>query len=131
MFKRQSKHQASGKPASKPSAARKPRLSWTLAASVVALQAGILASLAFATRWQPPKVRVIEAGWVWLQDISFYLLILLLIGGPLLTWLACSMDRKKRGVLTLSWAAFGLTLVLGFGAEAQAMLQAVWAQVPV
>lgn len=133
MFKRKPKPQASGKPQPKPRQARprKTRLSWTLAAAVVALQAGILASLAVATRWQPPKVRVIEAGWVWMQDASFYLMVLLLIGGPALTWMACSMDRKKRGVLTLSWAAFGLTLVLAFGAEAQAMLQTVWAQVPV
>jgi len=109
----------------------KPRLSWTLAAAVIALQAGMLATLAVTTQWQPPKVRVIEAIWAWTQGVSFYPFLLLLIGGPLFTWLALSLDRKKIGLLSASWAVFGLTLVLAFGAEAQVMLKTLWQQIPV
>ncbi|MEM8737549.1 MAG: hypothetical protein AAGG38_03590 [Planctomycetota bacterium] len=110
---------------------RKPRLSWSLAAAVIALQLGMLGTLALTTQWQPPKVRVLEALWVWAQNVSFYPLLLLLVGGPVLTWLACRTDRKKLGVLSVSWATFGLTLVLVFGAEAQSLLRTLWDQVPV
>lgn len=110
---------------------RKPRLSWTLAAAVMALQAVMLLTLAVTTAWQPPPVRAIEYLWVWASHASFYPMLLLLIGGPVLTWLACRIDTKKRGVMTVSWAAFGLTLVLAFGSEAQSMLQTLWSQVPV
>lgn len=129
MFKRKPKSKPDGKPKNNPP--RKPRLSWTLAAAVISLQAGMLATLAVTTQWQPPKVRVIEAIWAWTQGVSFYPLLLLLIGGPLLTWLALSLDRKKLGVLSASWAVFGLTLVLAFGAEAQVMLKTLWQQMPV
>jgi cytochrome bd-type quinol oxidase subunit 2 len=112
-------------------AARKPRLSWTLAAAVVALQAGLLLTLAMTSTWQPPKVRALEAVWAWMQGVSLIPFAMLLIGGPVLTWLACRMDRKKIGVMSLCWAAFGLTLVLVFGAEAQLMMRSLWAQVPV
>ncbi|MBB6430814.1 hypothetical protein [Algisphaera agarilytica] len=113
----------------KPSA--KPRLSWVLATAVIALQAGMLTTLAVTTQWQPPKVRMIEALWAWAQNASFYPLLLLLIGGPLFTWMACSLDRKKFGVMTTSWAVFGLTLVIVFGAEAQVMFKTLWQQIPV
>jgi len=127
MFKRKSKSKqdAQNKPR------RKPRLSWTLAAAVISLQAVMLLTLAVTTQWQPPRLSVIEAVWAWAQNVSFYPALLLLIGGPLFTWLAFSMDRKKLGVLSLSWALFGLTLVLAFGAEAQLMLKSLWEQVPV
>lgn len=128
MFKRNSE---SSHRRGRGSAARKPRLSWTLAAAVVALQACILATLAVTTRWQPPRVRIIESGWVWMQDATLYLLLLLLVGGPVFTWLACSIDKRKRGVLTLAWVGFTLTLVLAFGAEAQYMMRTLWAQMPV
>ena len=111
--------------------ARKPRISWTLAASVVALQAGLLLTLAASSRWQPPKVRALEATWAWLQSVSLYPLLMLIIGGPCLTWLACRLDRSKIGVLAVCWAAFGLTLVWVFGAEAQTMLHAIWERIPV
>ncbi|MEM1356516.1 MAG: hypothetical protein AAF593_05175 [Planctomycetota bacterium] len=130
MLKRKPKSKSDGKgKSSGPS--RKPRLSWTLAAAVIALQAALLGTLAVTTQWQPPKVRMIEALWAWAQNVSFYPLLLLLIGGPLFTWLAFSMDRKKLGVLSASWAVFGLTLVLAFGAEAQVMLKTLWQQMPV
>ena len=38
---------------------------------------------------------------------------------------------KKIGVLAVCWAAFGLTLVWVFGAEAQTMLHAIWERIPV
>lgn len=128
MLKSKSKSDPKKKSSGKP---QKPRLSWTLAAAVIALQAVMLLTLAVTTSWQPPKVRVIEALWAWAQSTSFYPMLLLLIGGPLFTWLAFRMDRKKLGVLSLSWAAFGVTLVLAFGAEAQSMLQTLWDQIPV
>ncbi|MEO1237531.1 MAG: hypothetical protein AAFX76_12155 [Planctomycetota bacterium] len=111
--------------------ARKPRMSWALAAAVIVLQVGMLGTLAVTTQWDPPKVRVIEALWAWMQQVSFYPALLLLVGGPVLTWLACRMDRKRLRVLSVSWAAFGLTLVLAFGAEAQVVLLSLWEQVPV
>ncbi len=129
MFKRKSKSKSDGK--THPQSPRKPRLSWTLATSVIALQAGMLATLAVTTQWQPPKVRVIEAMWAWMQSASFYPALMLLIGGPLFTWLALSLDRKKLGILSAAWAVFGLTLVLAFGAEAQVMLKTLWQQMPV
>ncbi|MEM1108819.1 MAG: hypothetical protein AAGH99_09040 [Planctomycetota bacterium] len=131
MLKRKSKPNAKPGDKENPRKSHKPRLSWTLAAAVVTLQAAMLATLAVTTQWQPPKVRVIEALWAWTQNASFYPMLMLLIGGPLLTWLALSLDRKKLAVLSASWAAFGLTLVLAFGAEAQSMLQTLWDQVPI
>lgn len=127
MFKRKPKPDA--KKNKKP--ARKPRLSWTLAAAVISLQAIMLLTLAVTSSWQPPRIPVIEYLWVWASHTSFYPMLMLLIGGPLLTWLACRMDAKKWGVMSLSWAAFGLTLVLAFGAEAQSMLNTLWQQIPV
>ena len=110
---------------------RKPRLSWTLAAAVITLQAVMLLTLAVTSAWEPPRLPLIEYLWVWASHASFYPMLMLLIGGPILTWLACRMDTKKRGVMSLSWTAFGLTLVLAFGAEAQSMLQTLWQQIPV
>lgn len=130
MLKRKPKTKSDAKAKSQ-AGPRKPRLSWTLATAVIALQGGMLATLAVTTQWQPPKVRVIEAIWAWTQNVSFYPLLLLLIGGPLFTWLALSLDRKKLGVLSASWAVFGLTLILAFGAEAQIMLKTLWQQMPV
>ncbi|MEM6854352.1 MAG: hypothetical protein AAF593_08085 [Planctomycetota bacterium] len=108
----------------------RPRLAWAPAAAVLALQAGVLATLALATAWHPPKVRALEAAWAWSQQASFYPLLLLLTAGPLLTWLACRLDRKKLPPLALAWAAFALTLVFAFGPEAQAILQTLWAGLP-
>ncbi|MEL7088666.1 MAG: hypothetical protein AAGL98_09545 [Planctomycetota bacterium] len=125
MFKRKPKPDAKKKPA------RKPRLSWTLAAAVIALQAILLLTLAVTTAWQPPKLPAIEYLWVCAANLSFYPMLLLIVGGPLLTWLACRMDGKKRSVMSLSWTAFGFTLVLAFGSEAQSMLNTLWQQIPV
>jgi len=112
-------------------ASRKPRLAFTVAASVISLQIALLGTLTLSTYWQPPRVRVLEALWAWCHNVSFYPMLMLLIGGPLLTWLALALDRKKLGVLMLSWGVFGLTLVLAFGTQAQSMLKTLWQQVPV
>ncbi|MEM7626447.1 MAG: hypothetical protein AAF333_12695 [Planctomycetota bacterium] len=125
MFNRKPKSDAKKKPA------RKPRLSWTFAAAVITLQAVMLLTLAVTSAWSPPRLPLIEYLWVWASHASFYPMLLLLVGGPVLTWLACRMDAKKRGVMSLSWTAFALTLVLAFGAEAQSMLQTMWQQMPV
>ncbi|MEM9417577.1 MAG: hypothetical protein AAGA25_00800 [Planctomycetota bacterium] len=130
MFSRKPKKKQDDKPKAASKSA-KPRLSWVLATAVISLQAAMLGTLAVTTQWQPPKVRMIEAIWAWAQNVSFYPLLLLLIGGPLFTWLACSLDRKKFGVLTTSWAVFGLTLIIAFGAEAQVMFMTLWEQIPV
>lgn len=129
MFKRSSKSDAKKDKAKKP--ARKPRLSWTFAVAVIALQAVLLLTLAVTTAWQPPAIPAIEYLWVWAANVSYYPMLLLIVGGPLLTWLACRLDIKKRNVMSLAWTAFGFTLVLVFGAEAQSMLHTLWQQIPV
>ncbi len=107
----------------KPAAAPRPRLSWAMTAAVVSLQGGLLLTLAITTIWEPPKVRAIESLWVWVQQVSLAPWLMLLVGGPALSWLACRLDRRRLGVLAVSWAIFGVTLVMAFGTEAQAMLR--------
>jgi hypothetical protein len=102
-----------------------------LAAAVIVLQAGGLLTLIVTGSWEPPRVRALEVVWTLIADAAMYPLLLLLIGGPLLTWAACSVDKRKWTVLSLSWGIFGLTLVLGFGAQAQLMLRSLWEQLPI
>jgi hypothetical protein len=109
---------------------RRPRIAVSLVLTVVALQVALLATLGFTTRWQPPRVRVFEAIWAWVANVSFYPMLLLLIGGPVITWLAFKLDRRKVGLLFIAWAAFGVTLIMAFGTEAQAMLLTLWQQLP-
>ena len=109
------------------SRSRRPRLSWALTASVVGLQAGLLLTLAITSLWDPPRVRAIESLWVWVQRVSVFPWLMLLIGGPALSWLACRLDRRRLLPLALAWAGFGVTLVMVFGVEAQRMLRWLWA----
>lgn len=123
----------SSKPSSKnkPQHARKKGLSMSLVLTVIGLQLILLATLAFTVSWRPPQVRLIEAVWAWGCDLSYFPLLLLLIGGPIFTWLALALDRRRFGVLFLAWLVFGVTLVTAFGAEAQIMLHSLLQHVPV
>ena len=101
-------------------------MSWSLTAVVLGLQAGLLLTLAIVNLWEPPRVRAIESFWVWVQRVSVVPWLMLLVGGPAGTWLACKLDRRRTAVLAVAWALFGLTLTAVFGAQAQQTLRWMW-----
>lgn len=103
--------------------ARIPRI---LLASVLALQAAVLGTLALTSLWQPPPVRMLEVGWVWLHAMAVYPLLVLLVGGPALSWLCLKFNRRMATPLLASWIIFGVVLIMGFGLETQTLLAGLW-----
>ncbi len=116
--------------ASREHRAHRPRVAWAFTLTVVALQSLLLGTLFLASHWTPPHVRIIEAGWAWLNSNAFVPLGMLLLGGPLCTALAMKLDRRKTLPLAGAWIAFGLILVIGFGAQAQTLMRSMLAHLP-
>lgn len=93
---------------------------------VVLLQTALLVTLAVAPRWNPPRGQFFEVVWAWMHKPSFYPFVALLIGGPVLTFLATQVKGLHRWWLVICWSAFFILLVNFFGERVMVMGRTLW-----
>ena len=116
--------------------ARKRRQTWVknhrvgprLVAGVMLLQGAMLLTfLVTRHRVLPPRVRVFELFWAWMQhEPIFYPLVALLVGAPAMTLLALRIPGAHRFWLVASWVVF-IAIVSAFYHERMiTMLRALY-----
>jgi len=94
-----------------------------MAWAVVALQGALLLTLAVTPSDPPEGPHLLRLIWAWMHRPTFYPLAALLIGGPVLTYLAWQTRGKHRRGLVLSWVIFLIVLTTCFGRRVWVMLQ--------
>ncbi len=94
--------------------------------AVVLLQTCMLVTLAVAPRWNPPRGQFFEVVWAWMHKPSFYPFVALLIGGPVLTFLATQVKGIHRWWLVIAWSAFFIILVNFFSDRVMVMGRMLW-----
>lgn len=94
--------------------------------SVIALQAALLLTLAVTPSDPPNGPHIRQLIWAWMHKPTFYPLIALLIGGPILTALAWRTPGKHRPALLLTWVLFLFVLISAFGERTLVMLRILW-----
>lgn len=81
------------------------------------------------TPGDPPKhSRLLQLLWAWMHKPTFYLLIVLILGGPVLSILAWRIPGRHRTALMMAWGVFTTIVVVAFGERIQVMLQVLWWQ---
>jgi hypothetical protein len=97
--------------------------------AVVILQASLLLTLAVTPTDPPGGPRLLALLWAWMHKPTFYPLVALIVGGPILSWIAWQTPGKHRGLLVTSWLIFVTVLTSFFSERVQAMLRILWWQV--
>ncbi len=98
-----------------------------MALVVLVLQVLVLVALAL-TPGEPPAMRMalLERLWAAARQPTFYPLIALLIGGPVLTLLALRMAGRHQAWLAMGWCGFAFVLMIAFGHRVAVMLDVLW-----
>ncbi len=97
-----------------------------LTATVVLLQWSLLLTLWVTPTWTPPKMKFFELLWAWLHRPTFYPLVALVVGGPVLSVLAWAGRGTHRIWLVISWVAFAGAIHHWFSDRFMAMLRVLW-----
>ncbi len=82
--------------------------------AVALLQGAMLLTWAVAPTWDPPRVMLFELIWAWMHQPAFYPFVALLLGGPVLTFIAWRIKGKHKPWLAASWIVFSLITWLVF-----------------
>jgi len=100
-----------------------------MAMVVMALQAAVLLTLLLTPTHPPARLTFFELLWASARRPTFYPLVALMLAGPVLTWLALLERGVHRRWLAVTWCAFLLAVVIGFGDRVAAMLRVMLWQV--
>lgn len=86
----------------------------------------MLLTLAVTDTWHPPRIGLLELLWAWMHRPTFYPLVALLVGGPVLTIIAWRMRGRHHLPLLLSWLIFGVAAWYFFERRIDLMLRVLW-----
>lgn len=103
------------------------RLASRLTTLVIALQGALLLTLWVTPTWTPPQMRLLELLWAWMHRPTFYPLVALIIGGPLLTGVAWCWPGRHRLWLIVGWLGLIILLTQFHRERILAMLRVLWA----
>ena len=96
---------------------------------VMALQGAVLLTLVLTPTELPPRITLFELLWAAAREPEFYPLVALIGAGPVLTVMACQVRGGHRPWLAVTWGAFLVALLVGFGDRVALMLRILWWQV--
>ncbi len=96
--------------------------------AVVAMQAAMILTLAVTPSDPPKHSRLMQLIWAWMHKPTFYPLIVLILGGPVLSILAWRVPGRHRRILITAWVVFTTIVVVGFGERVKVMLHVLWWQ---
>ena len=106
---------------------RRHRVGAKLTWIVILLQGAMLLTLAVTPPMLlPPRVRFFELIWASMHEPTFYPLVALLIGGPVLSMAALRLRGLHRAWLVASWIAFGVVIYIYHQDRMITMLRALY-----
>lgn len=95
---------------------------------VLAMQGALLVALAVTPGDPPTRGTLWQLLWAASRRPTFYPLVILLMAGPPLSWLAWQVRGVHRRWLAIGWGTFTALLLVFFSHRVDVMLRVLWWQ---